>query len=928
MCKPKTHLCSSTPFSIFSFQHHQESSAASPTTTLNSFPTTVIPLDDLTISTTSSKKHQQPSSTERSKSKASTTMSTTSKHPSNTNKRKDNQKPIHETDIDVENLPVITGSFEITKTDADIAQKRNSNVNQKRPAAATTSTLKPFFISPVSSIRIKAPNEKPPAAAVSSSPSKQSPTTATMPTTTKLTTLRNEHLHEFLQKMRDNVGIAKIEKTNKHGDIAAVDVDDEVFGENFSESPPPSSISVLTQQQQQHNEKDEELPKLDVSLFTSVPILDHQPWRPIQPSQMQLNFPNQVATTTDAAPASSEANRKAVEQSTSTTSTPTTIPHDIFRSPFKPNPPENVLFRNKFVDPVNDTNDSVFYQSFYNPNFSAGDLEIEKLGIADVRPYPLPVNKIDLNEHHSLAANTTTDNGKVNASSSSSSNMKVNYDNAKLEHSSGGVTEKKPETSAEQASKVVVEAPAAAHNDRNNSHRNDEKERDSEKLKNATESTPNLSDIFQELLDLEDADDALNLTMSDNNKLESRIISDDDSIEDDIQSPTEQPSSSTIDSPASAEKLNFMNMKEFIVQMQRNKSSDEEDGNSEEEIDIDEDGKVTTNADGDGSSRSKTTEKSTTIYVEVETLKYTPTTAAPIIQSTVTTPQLFPDIVHKWEFVNGTASNSSESSITKKVFNETLQAVVVENSNSLTTSSPPSQLQDLKTELLKLNRTAAIAGEKPNLQELSSIFDTLVSKLGVKPIDTVSKTPPFSQNNSKLKNGSSGSRNRTATTPSMTRRANPKSTQATPISKQRPTNKLSTTKVFTTTTTPFPLTTAKLLPQRKSSPTSTTTTAPSTFGVEKLFTSPGTSSEIVMGEAEVEAVDPTQYDEMLSLATVSKFSTTTPSLITLLPAKSNSGIRNFNPRLKLAARTAARTSAESVELPKNFVVKTSMTFDS
>lgn len=896
---------------IFSFQYYQQENSA---TTSNSYPTTVIPLDDLTTSMTSSKKHQQPSSTEKVKSKISTTMSTTSKH---NNKRKDNQKPIHESDVDMENLPVITGSFEITKTDADIAQKRNSNVNQKRPASTgTTSTLKPFFISPVSSIRIKG-NEKP------SATSTKLPTTATMPTTTKLTTLRNEHLHEFLHKMRENVGIAKIEKTNKNGEISF----DDIFSENFSTStPPPTSVKTQQQLQKENDSKnDDELPKLDVSLFTSAPILDNQPWHPIQPSHTKSNFPNQIIA--NATPTNNDDNRKsAVEQSTSaaTTTTSPTIPLDIFRSPFKPNPPENVLFRNKFLDPVNDTNDSVFYQSFYNPNFSAGDLEIEKLGIADVKPYPLPVNKIDLNENHSHSAPansttiTTTDNSKVNASGS---NMKINYDNEKFEHLGGGVIAKKPEASNEEQQTKIIDVPEIIQNDRNN-----------EKLKNANESTANLSDIFQELLDLEDADDALNLTMSDNNKLESRIISDDSIEEDDIQSPTEQPppSSSAIDSPTSTEKLNFMNMKEFIVQLQRNKSSEEE--NSDEEIDNDEEGKVT-NVDENG--RTNTTEKSTTIYVEVETLKYTPTTAAPIIQSTVTIPQLFPDIVHKWEFVNGTANNSStlESSITKKVFNETLQAVVVENSQT-TPSSPSSQLHNFRAaELLKSNRSAS-ANDKPNLQELSSIFDTLVSKLGVKPIDTVSKTPPFSQNNSKLKNGGVGSRNR-STTPSSTRKTNSKATHSTAISKQRPsTNKLSPTKaISTTTSSSLPLATTKLY--RKSSSPSKTTTASSTLNVEKLFTSPGggsISSEIVLGEAEVEAVDPTQYDEMLSLATlsttVSKFSTTTPSLITLLPAKSNSGIRNFNPRLKLASRTASRQSAENVELPKNFVVKTSMTFDS
>lgn len=74
----------------------------------------MIPLDDLTPS----KKHS--TSTEKTKSKLSTA---TSKY-----KRKgDGQKQIHESDVDMENLPVIHGSFEITKTDADIAQKRTDS---------------------------------------------------------------------------------------------------------------------------------------------------------------------------------------------------------------------------------------------------------------------------------------------------------------------------------------------------------------------------------------------------------------------------------------------------------------------------------------------------------------------------------------------------------------------------------------------------------------------------------------------------------------------------------------------------------------------------------------------------------------------------------------------------------------------------------
>lgn len=899
-------------FQPLSLQNYENSQ---PPSTSNSFPTTVIPLDDLAVSSTSSKK-QPSSSTEKTKSKLSTVTSNltiskqqnTSSNSGSGKKKDNNQKPIHESDVDMENLPVIQGSFEITKTDADIAQKR-SNANQ-RPAStqsSVTSTLKPFFITPASTIRIKS-HEKP-SAKTSVKSADVTKATTTPASTTTTTTMRNAELQQKTSTVP--TGIAKIEKTNK----VAV----ESFQHDFSTSSP---ILKTLQNTFNDNIDDKELPKLDVSLFTSAPVLDEQPWRPIQPVPSQMkssSFPNQITTTESTMPSDNEDN---IFESPADSL-------DIFRSPFKSNSPENVMFRNKFADPVNDTNDSsVFYQSFYNPNFSAGDLAIEKLGIDTLRPYPLPVNKIDLNENQNspqfkpLGEKREGEEIKRNGSNSNNDNrndIKINYDEEKFEHLGGGVIAKKPETNESKVVGNVNDAHGSVpfvviNNEGANENM----------MKNVTESTANLSDIFQELLDLEGADDALNFTMTDNNKLESRIISD-DSIED-ISSSTEQqivtsPSTTT----TSAEKLNFMNMKEFIVQMQRNKSSDEVENSSEmENDDDDEDGGGVDTIFGGNDGKAKTTEKSTTTYVEVETLKYTPT-SAPITHSTVSSPQLFPDIVHKWEFVNGTSTNSTESSITKKIFNETLQAVVVENSQTTSPSSSSfSHSQKTKIDDFQANRTG---DEKPaNLQELSSIFDTLVSKLGMKPIDTASKTPPFSQQNSKLKNGAN-SRNRTTT-----KKMNSKSSNTTPISKQRPTtNKFSSqTKAFATTT-QVPLTT-KLSTYRKSTTTmSSITSHQMTTTKEKLFTSPGSSSEIgVIGEAEVEPVDPTQYDEMLSLATSSTFSrfpsTTTPSLITLLPAKSNSGIRNFNPRLKLAPRTSS-SSGERIELPKNFVVKTSMTFD-
>lgn len=741
-------------------------------------PTTIIPLDDLSPSS-SAKRFS--SSTERAKSKLSTASSAaaTSKFTAG-GRRKENQKPIHESDVETENLPVIQGSFEITKTDADIAQKR-TDANQ-RPASTVSlaaNTLKPFYISPASSMKIKS--------------SERSSTSAPMPTNRSnaseniLEMFLQHQKQQIHQKIKESTVTAKIEKTNKNGEA--------VIDQSTTESiTTTTTTSTTTTAKPVESPVDKELPQLAPSLFTSPPVLDNEPWRPINPSpsQIKANFPTLTTEASDSP------------------STSTDLP-DAFRAPFNPYPPENVMYRNKFVDPdtIYDSNDTdVFYQSYYNPGFSAGDLAVEKLGIADVKPYPLPVNKIDLTENVPSFKPLETPE---------SDDVKLNYDEDRFEHLGGGVIAKKPDTVTESLVVVQELEPAA----------------------NATEEAPTeLGDIFQELLDLDEA--TLNLTKSDDNQLESRVAPDDD------ESPATE-----INPTTTAERLNFMNMKDFIVQMQKNKS-DEDDASSAEMVSV------------------RTTEKPTTTFVEVETLKYTPAAVA-----IATQPQLFPISISKWEFVNGTQTNATEASLTRKVFNETLQAVVVENSQT----SPPhaSRFDDLKA-----NRTI----DKANLQQLSSIFDTLAAKLGIRPIDLASKSPPFGQHN-KLKNNS----NRTRTT---TKRTKPAST--TPINRQRPT----TTKLSSTT---------KL-----------TTARPTTKLAAVTYES---SSETMVGQAEVEPVDPTKYEEILSLMSsspVTRITSTTPSLVTLLPVKSNSGIRNFNPRIKLPSRDENRNLET--------VVKTSMSFES
>lgn len=641
--------------------------------------TTVLPLDEIP---NASKKII--ASTEKSRLKSPTTTQR------GFSKRKDTQKVIHESDIDMDNLPVIQGSFEITKTDADIAQKR-TNARPASTVSLAQSTLKPFYLSPASAIKIKS----------------SVPTTTVRPANAT----GDNILQLFFQHQKL---MNATETTTKPTTISSTTI--ETTSSTYVENLPPTRDEI-------NQSSVVEIPKLDTNLFTTRPILDEEPWRPINPSNNPLNKVNYVTTTES---------------------------EQIQKMP--------VEYRNKNSETVHfdegDSDKSVYYQSFHNSDFSGASLEIEKLGNANLKPYPLPVNKIDVSEEVN-APDFKPLEGEFKAED-------VNYDESKFEHLGGGVIAKKPDANETvELTTVIVDE------------------------KNSSDSITTFDTIFQELVNETKFNSETSTSAKSVSSEEEELI-------------TESVSLTT-------EKLNFLNMKDFIVQRQNKTTSPP-------------------------SSTQKTQE-----------------------------PQLFPSI-SKWEFVNGTAS-TNDLNITKKVFNETLQAVIVENAQS--SLSP--RIDDIKT-----NKTT----DKANIQQLSSIFDALSSKLGLKP-ELSSKIPPFSQQSyNKLKQ-------------SITRASRPTKPKIT-----------STTTVRSTTI-------------LKTSPFTTPKSEPTTVIKN--------SSEFVAGQAE--AVDPTKYEEILSMMSTSymKISSTTPSLVTLMPVKSNVGIRNFNPRLK--------TSGQNEKTDLETVVKTSMSFD-
>lgn len=478
---------------------------------------------------------------------------TTTKIPKILNKNKDSQKFIHESEVDTENLPVIQGSFEITKTEADITQKRNKVHQPLSTISLPTSTLKPLYFSPNYKTNI-----------------------------TKINVTKDDILEKYLQHQK-NLTTTFYSPTES---TTLDQIEDIIENEQEISSSENDRIALKS---------NEEFPKLDSNLFTTAPLIDNEPWLPINPTSAQ--------TTTETI--SNTPNSKQIE---------------------------TLMYRNK-ISNSNNSNDSVHYQSFYNTDFSGSSLEIEKLGgIGDVKPYQLPVNKINFSEESDIQ----------NSQQLMKNEFDLIYDKEKFEHLGGGVIAKKPDFNDTTFNSTVESFPKSHFN---------------------------------------------------NTELaESRInnITTINSYEDHGEKNT----SNNIET--STKKLSFMNMKDYIVQKMQSNSN----------------------------------------------LFLNETTVSPLTSSE---PQLFPSIT-KWEFVNGTRLNN-ELNVTKKVFNETLFAVIVQNVNP---SSFNSKINDEK-----ITQTA----KKANLQQISSIFDNLASKLGLN-IDVTSKIPPFSQQSqNKLKQNANREKN-------------------------------------------------------------------------------------------------------------------------------------------------------------------------
>lgn len=637
------------------------------------------------------------------------------------------------------NMP-IQGSFEVTKTDADIAQKKSS------PTTTKTSTLRPFTISNTG-MRIK--TKKTTIEKVKNPTIPSTGISHVNKVTIDTNNLTDARKQDNLSKPPTTVKPTSIQEkmttTSKSDMTTAIPVKTTTkITENVTPSiyagPETTSTTESSQNNFQRRTNFGNPPKLDANLFTTSPIIDDEPWLPINPISQQNNFDTVITKVVN------------VEAAPDTSG----------------NAQINILPRNKirFSEPFDDSfNREMLFHSFTNPAFTYLTPGIETLGSANLRPYPIPVNKI-VDEADSTESVTPLVSQTLDTVAPVDLKSKSN------------------------------ETHALESNSPQNSTNHTE----------VTEPTILLGDVLLDLLGGKE----------DNNQKDSRPVT----------IATTMPETTTT--------INFKNIKEFVLLTAKSNSSNNSSPvnaqqNQPTKLNVTKKLPPLSTSTLRNFAENATMSTKPTSYVEIETVQYTP------VSESWNQPSLFP-VQSKFEYVNGTLVSNFDTQTIRRIFNETLHAWIIENSQKDRVNE--------KDEIFARKNSS-------NIQNISAIFDTLASELGIQP-NISTKSPPFeTAAHNKLKTShATGIQNKT-------------------ISKERPTT---ITTTMRTTTDYYP----------------------------------PIKADDMYGEAEIEEVDPTQYEQILQ-SNNRVTSTTVPSLITLMPVKSNSGIRQRTPmieKLKMAIKNS------------------------
>lgn len=817
---------------------------------------------------------------------------------------------IVEPEIDIENVPILQGSFEVTKTDADITQKK-----------VRTSTLKPFTITN-GSVRMKPkkttiekvhPLPKVPENLTANilklenvtkafhyervTTNKPTTTTEEMPITSTEAAIQSSSTAS--STMVTKIYASSMPAFNPSKDIVnesfKVVASTETIPSIIMPSEPPPNKPIVEDLSQLEKEVIEKRPA-SIS-FPSTIILDDQPWQPIQPSMNQMNY------TSDS--------KKKVQSAVSPSIMNTNFNDDSIG--FK------LLPRNKPQTNAIKTNRPPVYQSYNNPALMYGPQEVERLGNGFIKPYPIPIDligdqtntKIDdliLNKGEVLAsdkqAKTTTMKTPIieitpvilDIDEDENGELKLNTDEVIEQSTNKTEIIKEDKVTGAAVGEILLDLLKESNVNLNESKpkenndevlvmqsRHDEFELPQQKSSNSNIDADNVEPVQE--TDHTEAIDALATVISSMETLSFK------NIKDYIMATTKAFSQEVISTSTEHEQTTPRREKPQIDSMVKSDRISlvaptsapnmQTAGNLQKTSETM--AKITTTTPFSMSSDDSENEPATASYVEVETVQYTPGTSWH--------PSLFP-VQSKWEYVNGSIVYPSKAPM-RKVFNETLQAWIIENQIETTERFPSIDLVRNTSEPLK---------------NISAIFDTLASKLGINP-KVSTKLPPFTPHFAANKN-----RNEQSSTP--------------------PTNLLASTPPFKRLP-PTPAT----LPSSSSSHAATVEGELPVLLNQQTESYYPTSAETSFGQAEVEEVDPTQYEQMLLIDRVSaalRPSSTAPSLVTLMPVKSNSGLRPgtvINEKIKSNARgfppSAASTSFNNRRFEDtSFVIRTNINVSS
>lgn len=566
------------------------------------------------------------------------------------------------------------------------------------------------------------------------------------------------------------------------------------------------------------------------SEFSKNPFIDDQPWRPIQPSIEPIFNPNSLRRP----PPSHELN---------------ILSRNSVRRPI------SALPKNK-LPPI--------YHSYTNPSLTLGIHDIEHLGSGPVKPYPIPIDLIGEQILRKNSSDLVLNKGEVLVNEYPFKGSSPIMIASEAEITPPTISE---ETKSKEKDSSAEETMAA---------------------ENLTEAVKTVSTEVKETMDMTAENQTVlgssetttsnrtNVAPDSEEKLESKIIDDGSELSlDDIFSTTEIDKQTAAEGQAEDEDdqteqmqeiataissmgiLSFNNIKDYIMattkswikepmastessteskKLMGNDSTETEEEKIKDEFPVQLSSSTatlpsTTSTTTTAKPMEEEQEPSTVSYIEVETVKYTPG---------MSTEQHFAapaSAESSWELFNSSNRRQHQKPRPVKIFNETLQAWIVQN--------PTESEQHIKPIHHFPDEHRIIEPMK----NISAIFDLLASRLNL---------------DQSLENK---------------RHSTPTSSEFLPT--HFPESRV-------------PPTVQTLRAQTTEETHSSEEMLPVLLPLSTEDSLPSTSGEKILGQAEVEVVDPTQYEQMLLIDRVSTTlsRSTPPPLITLMPVKSNSGYRN------------------------------------